>query len=125
MAVLTAAGPGCGSAEDEGAPSGELPSSQAYLGVCRALVAARDDDAAGARTIFQNEAHGPLHELSDRVDDEDRAIAARLLESKNAVESAVADNAEPDALRSALERLSAATADAVREVEGEPGPCPG
>jgi hypothetical protein len=125
VAVVATGGAGCGSAEDEGAPSGELPSSQAYLGVCRALLAARNGDAARARTVFENDAHGPLHELSDQVDEENRAIAARLLESKNAVESAVAKNADADAMRTALERLSAATADAVREVEGEPGPCPG
>ena len=122
--LLLAAGGGCGSEEERGDP-GRRPDNAAYLGVCRALGAAKTGDTDEARTVFDDEAHGPLHDLSAQVDDEDRAIAARLLEAKQAVESAVAEKAGVDELRPALEKLAAATADAVTEVEGEPGPCPG
>ena len=123
IVVLLAAGSGCGSEEERGDP-GRRPDNAAYLGVCSALGAAKTGDTDEARTIFDDEAHGPLHDLAAEVGKEDRAVAARLLEAKQATESAVSGT-DDDALRPALERLAAATGDAVTEVEGEPGPCPG
>ena len=124
VAVLLTIGAACGSDEERGDP-GRPPDNAAYLGVCRALGAVKAGDTDQARTIFGDQAHGPLHDLSARVDDEDRAIAARLLEAKQRVESAVSSKADEDELGPALEKLAAATADAVTEVDGEPGPCPG
>ena len=124
LALSLFVGGACGS--DEGADPGRRPDNAAYLGVCRALGAAKAGDSDRARTIFDDEAHGPVHDLSTQVDDEDRGLAGRLLEAKQAVEAAVKGSGDDsDELRQALERLAAVTADAVTEVEGEPGPCPG
>jgi hypothetical protein len=63
-----------------------------YASVCVARDAAVAGDIDTARTSFD---HGPLHELADAALDVDRAVAAQLLEAKEAVESDLADQTTP------------------------------
>jgi hypothetical protein len=57
--------------------------------VCRVAQLARAGDPAGAHRVLINDAHGPLHALAEEAAESgDRAVAARLLEAKEAIESA-------------------------------------
>lgn len=89
------------------------------------LCAVRDDatagDIAAARAGFD---HGPLHELADEVTDIDRGVAADLLEAKEAVESALADDTTDPADATALVTdLTEATL-AAYAAAGQPIPAP-
>lgn len=74
-----------------------------------------------AREHFEN-AHQPLHQLAGRAEDADRAVAGKLLESKRAVEVALAESSgSPGSLEEPLERLVDAVRDALRAT-GQPAP---
>ena len=62
------------------------PSIEAYGPLCEALRYARRGDLPSARQIFHDQAHQPLHELAERATEQDRSVAARLLEAKQRVE---------------------------------------
>lgn len=70
---------------------GERPSADPYLsagsGLCDASAAADVGELELARQGFYDTAHQPLHQLAVEVADVDRALAARLLEAKESVES--------------------------------------
>jgi hypothetical protein len=79
---------GCGSGGDD-------PYLAAGSGLCEAAMKAEIGDAAGAETVFYDTVHQPLHDLAAEVSEANRAVAARLLEAKEAVESAL-DTGQPD-----------------------------
>lgn len=86
--------------------------------VVLALCAVRDgaDEIDAANSTFQDRAHGPLHDLVTAVQDEDRELAARLLIAKQAVESGLSSEGDPEQLIENIERLIAVTGDARQTV---------
>jgi len=91
-------------------------------GVCQAAEAAGDGDAAGAKTIFFDRSHQPLHELAAAAQERDRGVAARLLEAKERVESGF-ENDSPT-LAVDLETLAVASGRAmIAAGTTDPGPC--
>lgn len=85
VALLTVGAAGCG-----GRPSSsEDPYRSAMAALCEALRAAQDGDGDLARQAFYDTAHRPLHDLAAETTDIDRTLAARLLEAKESVESAL------------------------------------
>lgn len=108
---------------------GEPDSSQAagrfgpmYSALCRARAQAAAGDVDRARRSFFDDAHQPLHELASAVADTDRPVAARLLEAKEAVEADLRRSA-PN-LAADLDRLVAASREAMAKTGPGPGPCP-
>lgn len=100
------------SAEDTAAD--DVPAVLARL--CRAQA-----EPAQGRERFDN-AHRRLHQLADRAEEADRAVAGALLESKRAVEAALAESpGSPGSLEEPLERLVGAVRDALRAT-GQPAP---
>lgn len=93
-------------------------------GLCQAGQAASRGDAAGARAVFFDRSHQPLHELAAAAQERDRAAAARLLEAKERVESGL-EKPSPT-LADDLDTLAVVTGRAMAVAGGgDPGPCPG
>lgn len=108
---------GCGGSkadEPVDRPSGRFSSLNLLL--CEAADAADAGDEAGATGSFED-SHSALHELAAATEDVDRAVAARLLEAKQAVEADAADAEGYTALLRAAEN-------AVETLGGEAGKCP-
>ena len=111
-------------ATTETAPTTSTPSTPvadpAFAQLCGVLGAALAGDAEEARATFD---HGPLHTLADDALEQDRAVAARLLEAKEAVESAMADaSTRSDEIAIELQALVDATAQAYALVDNTPPP---
>ena len=104
LGVLAACGNGTGSSASE--------AGDGFAGICAALTAARAGDIAGARSAFD---HGPLHDLAGAASDVDRAAAARLLESKQRVESLM-EEADPSPREVVVELQNLADAAAGAQV---------
>ena len=85
------------------------PEAEVVAGVCAALDASAD--GGDARAVFYDRAHDGLHELASATTSQDRAVAGRLLRSKERVETLL-DGASPAQTTTALEELSEATVDA-------------
>lgn len=83
---LAACGGSSSSAPVDGPPAVSGAFGPLHLAVCEAADAAGAGDEVGAAEAF-DDVHGPLHELAAATEAEDRAIAARLLEAKQAVEA--------------------------------------
>lgn len=113
-ATLSVAMLGCSSpAPAEGRPA------DVVAAVCDARAAAEKGEADGARRIFVNTAHDPLHELAAEAGQVDRSAEARLLEAKQRVEAVLGEPGPDFADR--LERLAVAAADAA-EIVGDERP---
>jgi hypothetical protein len=133
LVVVGSLGASCGGQGSESAPvsaspkatSNTVPSTSAtgpltaeddaanapFAQVCAALNAALAGELDVVRSTFD---HGALHVLADAATDVDRAVAARLLEAKEALESDLAEPSTPAAAVVAdLEALTTATAAAV------------
>lgn len=82
--------------------------------MCDALAASVEGRDAGA--VFYDRAHDGLHDLAADTAAQDRAVAGRLLRSKERVE-ALLDATAPAQTTTALRELSEATAAAVAVVE--------
>lgn len=106
---------GCAGSADATSPSPAASPDGAQLAIVADLCRARaaSDDPRAAEATFFGDAHTPLHELADDVATVDRQAAARLLVAKNAVESAMAEDAPPAMLRHRLATLVAATSAAL------------
>ena len=110
IVVLVAA---CGTSEAE-SPE-QTAADDSGVGVCRALEAAAAGDEDRAKQVFDDDAHVPLHDLADAVDD--RAAKADLLEAKSRVERG-------DYSASAFAALERAVGDAAEAAElTRPEPC--
>ncbi len=87
VVVLFAVRDGQGSPSRAPEPRGRY--AEAYAGLCTARSAARSGDVVEARRAFLDRSHQPLHELAAQATERDRAVAARLLEAKEAVEASL------------------------------------
>jgi hypothetical protein len=113
VAVVAACGGG-GAGDDAGARSGRF--AGVHERVCVALAAAVDGDLDEARATF-DDVHVGLHALATAAGERDRAVAARLLEAKQAAEAEVDEDS--------LAGLVAPVAEAVRATGGTaPDSCP-
>lgn len=96
------------------------PYSLALSGLCEVSTAAESGDIAGAEELFYDIVHRPLHDLAAETTEADRAVAARLLEAKEAVESAIDTQSD---LIDAVRTLIAATGEALAATGHDPLPC--
>lgn len=124
VAVAAAIGAVAGGSDGGSAPATGPSFAAARDGLCQAGDAAGHGDAAGARAVFFDRSHQPLHELAAAAQERDRASAARLLEAKERVESGL-DKGSPT-LADDLDALAVATGRAMAVAGSrDPGPCPG
>ena len=84
--------------------------------ICTARNEASSDTEAAQRA-FLDRTHLSLHVIGAAVEDEDRALAAELLEGKQDVEEEFAGKADPDELVDQLEELLAVTVEALEVLE--------
>ena len=91
--------------------------------LCTAVASASAGKTGDAADLWSAQIHGPLHTLAADAAEEDRAVAARLLEAKQAVEQTL--GTDRTTLASDLSRL-APRVRAALVVTGnpEPDPCP-
>lgn len=108
---------GCGDGAESAASSSA--SSALVVALCTARDDARHGDAAAANREYYDHAHQPLHDLAAQVSATDRAVAARLLEAHQVVESDLAAQPTPADLATHLTDLVDRTRDAVAG-NGEP-----
>lgn len=106
LAVASVAVTACGTSAGAGDTLGE--------DLCRAAGA---EDTTMAVEVFEADVHTPLHELADAVGEVDREVAARLLEAKFAVESAIAGDAPHTLLQDRLETLTDRARDALGRLD--------
>ena len=102
--------------------------SDAYSELCD-VSAQAGSDVDAARDLFYGRVHSPLHEIARVAGEVDRSVAARLLEAKNDVERAFADDAPAPEVSAALGRLLPRTGQALRSVgvttsDCDPSPTP-
>ena len=113
-----------------GASDAEVAYGEMVGSLCDAQDAAAAGDFESARTIFLDDVHVRLHGLADRLSD-DRAVAARLLEAKQAVEADLDDDevdaadvpASSDALARDLGELAAAATAGLATLDVEVDGC--
>lgn len=109
-------------------PPGSSSGSRTVTGglgtdLCSAYASAGDDPVRSS-DIFRQRVHGPLHELAARASRANRAVAARLLEAKYAVESATGQYPpDPGRLRLALADLNRQVAVAYSSTGSRPPEC--
>ncbi len=110
-----------------GEPSQPAPDQSAHAELCAAVDATDAGDVEAAEKAVFGRVHDQLHDLAARVEEEDRTVAARLLEAKAAVEADLArerGDRDRDVLARNLAELAAATAAAIDAVGGDPPePC--
>ena len=84
-------------------------------GALSAMCTARNEveNTEQAQATFLDRAHIPLHAIAAAVEDDDRDLAARLLEAKQAVEEEFAGDADPEVLEPALNDLIEVAAEAL------------
>jgi hypothetical protein len=93
---------------------------RALFGLCVARDQA-DHTPTRVRTTFFDRSHDTLHELARALEHVDRALTARLLEAKNAIEADLAVDQPPASLAADLDRLVVATRAGLRRLD-EPAP---
>lgn len=121
LAALAASGTvlvGCGDGPSDDAD----PLARVAEGVCR--VVAQGADIEKAEATFYDRAHDGLHDVADRLAPVDRALSARLLERKQAVESGLAQRPAPPGLAADLAALERVTRDALARLGTQAAPCP-
>ena len=105
---------GCGDRDGEG-DDGSPPQStvagvpprqveEAVRGLCEAREEAADD-VKSARATFYDRSHEPLHGIARALEAVDRAMVARLLQAKEAVEAGLAAATPPPSLTADLDVL--------------------
>ncbi len=101
LAVLAAAlllfWPGRGGRSEGPRAAAAAPDAYAPVlpGLCRSSAAVSSGDVAGADRVFADTIHGPLHDIAREAGAEDRVMAARVLEAKQAVEQEL-ERSQPD-----------------------------
>jgi hypothetical protein len=101
-------------------------STDALTRTVAALCQVRQDAARSvpqARATFYDRVHEGLHDLARAVQSKDRAVAARLLEAKTAVEQDSADWRNWPRLQADLLRLLVTARDALRALSLNPPEC--
>jgi hypothetical protein len=84
----------------------------ASQGLCDAQVLASEGRVRDAASVFQAETHDYLHALAGKLQSDDPAAAAGLLEAKQRVEQALARGADPPGTQVLLSELQRALGDA-------------
>ena len=102
--------------QNESSPT--VGASAVHVAICDALNEARAGDAAAASRIFTNQSHDGLHELAADSAEQDRAVAADLLEAKQKVEAALIGPAPQ--LAADLERLEPTVRRALAITDSDP-----
>lgn len=92
LAALAALGSACGAGTS---PAAVSTYARTHAGLCSAASQVRTGSALDARATFVNRSHGDLHLLAADLAEEDRAVAARLLTEKQAVEAGPWVDADP------------------------------
>lgn len=87
----------------------------AVAAMCTARNQAEDPEAA--QITFLDRAHSPLHVIAAALEDEDRALTARMLEAKQDVEEGFSGRADPDELEEGLSALIEVTAEALAALD--------
>jgi hypothetical protein len=95
----------------------------AFLGLCAAR-ASGATDVNSARSTFYDRSHDPLHSIARDLEPVDRALAARLLEAKEAVESGLRPDRAPSSLGPDLDRLVEVTGQALARLSLPVPRCP-
>jgi hypothetical protein len=108
---------GCGGSD------GDDPYRSVASGLCEAAMKAEAGDTAGAEEVFYDIVHQPLHDLAAATSEVDRALAARLLEAKEAVESGL-DTDQAD-VGEVFQALVAAAGEALVTTGHDGVPCAG
>lgn len=110
---------GCGGDSGSSGASGDTDNPPPVVAeLCRAQAR-----PAEAEERFAN-VHGPLHDLADAVQQDDRPTAAALLEAKRAVEDTLAESGEDHArLADRLASLVDAVRDALAALDRPAPPC--
>ena len=111
-----------GPATSTPAPGGRLYGA-AFLGLCAARAAA-GTDVNSARSTFYDRSHDALHSIARDLEPVDRALAARLLEAKEAVESDLRPDRAPPGLGPDLDRLVEVTGQALARLSLPVPRCP-
>lgn len=106
LAVAAVAVAACGTSADADDTLGE--------DLCRAAGA---EDTTATVEVWEADVHRPLHGLADAVGEVDREVAARLLEAKFAVESAIAGDAPHTLLQERLQTLADHARDALGRLD--------
>jgi hypothetical protein len=82
----------CDGQEPAGASEAEVAEFRAAVdGLCQTASSLGQNKVSQALQIFGDRTHGYLHELAADLEERDRPLAARLLETKQAVEIALRD----------------------------------
>jgi len=128
VAATTACGDG-GEDADEGSPSEStvagVPPRQveeAVAGLCEAREEA-EADVKSARTTFYDRSHEPLHGIARALEAVDRAMVARLLQAKEAVEAGLAAPTPPPSLTADLDVLVQVTRASLARLSVAPPSC--
>ncbi|HEX2054589.1 MAG TPA: hypothetical protein VHJ78_12800 [Actinomycetota bacterium] len=100
-------------AGDSSSASSDL--ARSYTDLCRVRTLA-ETDVEGAANLFFGRVHSPLHVIAAEAQNRDRAVAAGMLEAKNDVETAFNQRRPAAAVTTALDRLLATTAQALRSI---------
>ena len=110
--VLTASACGDGSAE----PDGSTTPDHMVVSLCRSEARASNGDLAGAAAVFQDQVHARLHTFVEELQSRDRALAGKVLQAKESVETAFAGGSNQEliefrilALRLEVEKALTAT----------------
>ncbi|HWC12645.1 MAG TPA: hypothetical protein VG455_15660, partial [Acidimicrobiales bacterium] len=109
------------------APSTTAPAARLYGAAFDGLCTARRSagtDVNAARSTFYDRSHDPLHSLAQDLQPVDRALAARLLEAKEAVESGLRAHRPAPSLGPDLDALLEVTGQALARLSLPVPRCP-
>ena len=119
VAVAVAVLASCGS---DSPSSDDRRLTEVVAAVCDAARQAAGDVAA-ARTTFAGRAHDGLHDIARELEEVDRALAARLLEAKAAVEGDFNASPPPASVVDDLTRLADRAREGLARLAVEAPPC--
>jgi hypothetical protein len=129
LAAASACGDDGGGDADEGSPpestvAGVPPRQveEAVAGLCEAREEA-ETDVKSARTTFYDRSHEPLHGIALALEAVDRAMVARLLQAKEAVEAGLAAPTPPPSLTGDLDVLVQVTRASLARLSVPPPSC--
>jgi hypothetical protein len=102
---------------------GEASYRFAVDGLCLAQQSAAGGEVDQARTVFQDQAHSPLHDIAAAVEERNRAVAGDLLVAMQRVESDFGSSPRAGKLSSDLTTLIDVTGSALDELGIASGGC--
>ena len=102
----------------------DAETEDAARGLCDAVDLAGAGDVAGAEAAFQDRVHRFLHDLADRLSTFDRERAGALLQAKQRVEAALADDASAGLVHASMAALYRELEEAADAAGAVAPPCP-